>query len=435
MGGELNTRHGELIALANKRLIRYCRSWNPPVIERGQGTTITDVDGKEYLDFTSGQMCATIGHNHPAVVNAIKESTERILHLNSTLLCPETIELGDGLALMLPESLRKALFLSTGSESNEVALKLAKLATERFEVIGLTKSYHGLTFGAGSHTYAIGRKGHGPLLPGFALPAPYCYRCPVNQVYPGCDFLCLQVGFNLIDQASVGSLAACIVEPIISAGGLIDPPQGYFEVLKKECEQREILLILDEAQTAFGRLGSMFAFEQENFIPDILTLSKTFGGGIPLSATVTSNDIEEKALQNGFYHITSHISDPMPSFVALAVLEVIKKENLIDAARENGDYFIQGLRRLAGQYDIIGDVRGRGLLVGVEFVRDRETKEPAEEEAARITRECSDRGLIVNIVQFPGSLSVWRVAPPLTVSRDELDRGLSIIEDSIKEVV
>jgi len=179
----------------------------------------------------------------------------------------------------------------------------------------------------------------------------------------------------------------------------------------------------------------MFAFEQDGGPPDILTLSKTFGGGIPIAAAVTSPEIEARAVENGFFHITSHVSDPMPSLVGLAVLDLIKEEKLVVAAREQGAHFISGLRELARRYEIIGDVRGRGLLIGVEFVRDRRSKEPGEVEGAKITQECLSRGLLVNIVQFPGSLSVWRIAPPLTTTRAEIDRALGIIESSIRAVV
>jgi 2,2-dialkylglycine decarboxylase (pyruvate) len=431
----MTSSHSDLLQRARKHLIRYCRTWQAPVIVSGRGSTVVDVDGREYLDFTSGQMCATVGHNHPRVVKALEQSAQRILHLNSTLLAPETIELGERLAALLPPPLSMSIFLNTGSESNEIALKLAKLFTGRFETVGLTRSFHGLTGGAGSSTYAIARRGHGPALPGFALPAPYCYRCPVRSTFPGCDFLCLRAGFELVDAESVGSLAACIVEPVISAGGLIDPPPGYLAALKAECGKRGMIYILDEAQTAFGRLGTMFAFEQDGGPPDILTLSKTFGGGIPVAATVTSPEIEARAVQNGFFHITSHVSDPMPSLVGLAVLDLIQEEKLADAARTNGEYFLNGLKALARRYEIIGDVRGRGLLIGVEFVRDRATKAPAEEAGAKITKECLARGLMINIVQFPGSLSVWRIAPPLTTTRAEIDRALGIIESSIKAVV
>jgi 2,2-dialkylglycine decarboxylase (pyruvate) len=431
----MTVSHSDLLERARKHLIRYCRTWQPPFIVSGRGSTVTDIDGREYLDFTSGQMCATIGHNHPRVVKALETSAQRILHLNSTLLAPETIELAERLSSLLPASLSMSIFLNTGSEANEIALKMAKLCTGRFETVGLTRSFHGLTVGAGSSTYAIARRGHGPALPGFALPAPYCYRCPVRSAFPGCDFLCLRAGFELVDAESVGSLAACIVEPIISAGGLIDPPRGYLTALREECRKRGMIYILDEAQTAFGRLGTMFAFEQDGGPPDILTLSKTFGGGVPIAATVTSPEIEARAVENGFFHITSHVSDPMPSLVGLAVLDLIVEENLADAARTQGDYFISRLRELARRFEIIGDVRGRGLLIGVEFVRDRHSKEPAEVEGAKITRECLNRGLLVSIVQFPGSLSVWRIAPPLTTKRAEIDRALEIIESSMRAVV
>ncbi len=426
--------HEGWLKKAQAHLIRYGGEWAPPLIVRGSGASLIDIDGREYLDFSSGQMCATLGHNHPRVVEAVKASADRVMHLNSLMLSPETIELAERLASLLPRPLSKCIFLSTGSESNEVALKLAKHATGRFETIGLTLSFHGLTSGAGSGTFSVGRKGHGPILPSFALPAPYCYRCPVDRTFPGCEFLCLRVGMSLIDAESAGSLAACLAEPIISAGGVIVPPPGYFPALRDACSRRGAVLIIDEAQTAFGRLGTMFSFEQDGAVPEILTLSKTLGGGIPISAAVTSPELEEKALKNGFYHITSHVSDPLPSAVALAVLDTIVEEDLLGRSKQMGEYFLGALHELAKRHEVIGDVRGQGLLIGVEFVKDRATKEPAEEEGARITRECLRCGLVISIVRFPGSQSVWRIAPPLTTTKEEFDRALDIIDDSIGSV-
>ncbi|HJN13063.1 MAG TPA: aspartate aminotransferase family protein [Pirellulaceae bacterium] len=425
-----------LHALAEEHLIRYGGEFVPPLIERACGSILYDTNGREILDFTSGQMCATLGHNHPAVVAAIRQSCRQVVHLFSWMLSPPVIELCHALAKMLPPTLQKALLLSTGSESNEAALRMAKLHTGGFEIVALTNSYHGMTGGAGSSTYSIGRSGYGPAMPGtMAIPAPNCYRCPIRHCVDRCDLACLEAGFELVDNQSVGALAAVIAEPIISAGGVIVPPAGYFPRLKELCEARGMLLILDEAQTGLGRIGAPFAFEQDGAVPDILTLSKTLGGGLPLAATVTGEEIEESCHRKGFVHVTSHESDPLPAAVGLAVLEVIARERLVERAAQIGDYLKQGLDELMQRYECIGDIRGRGLLWGVEIVKDRASREPDAAFGAAVTRRCLELGLSMNIVTFPGLASVWRLAPPLTVRTDEIDKALTILDQALDETL
>ena len=214
-----------LLDMVQQHMIRYAGDFLPIVIERAAGSYIYDSNGRAILDFTSGQMCATLGHNHPSIVAAIDKSCRQVTHLFSWMLAPPVIELCRQLASLLPPTLQKVMLLSTGSESNEAALRLAKLNTGRFEIVGLTNSYHGLTSGAGASTYAAGRKGYGPTMPGsMAIPAPNCFRCPIQHCRDRCDLTCLEVGFELVDSQSVGSLAACIAEPIISSGGVLVPP-------------------------------------------------------------------------------------------------------------------------------------------------------------------------------------------------------------------
>ena len=424
----------QLLDLVEQHLIRYAGDFQPFVIERAAGCYIYDSQGRAILDFTSGQMCATLGHNHPAIVAAIERSCRQVTHLFSWMLAPPVIELCQQLAGLLPSTLQKILLLSTGGESNEAALRMAKLNTGRFEIVGLTHSYHGLTGGAGASTYAAGRKGYGPTMPGnLVIPAPNCFRCPIQHCRDRCDLTCLEVGFELIDSQSVGSLAACIAEPIISSGGVLVPPPDYFPRLKELCAARGMLLILDEAQTGLGRVGATFAFEQDGAVPDILTLSKTLGGGLPLAATVTSDEIEEDCYAKGFLHLTSHVSDPLPAAVGLAVLEVVAQQRLAERAVEMGTHLRAGLDELMQRHEVIGDVRGRGLLWGVEIVKDRLTREPDHGLGAMITRRCLELGLNMNIVNFPGLSSVWRIAPPLTVTTDEIESALAIMDQAIRD--
>ncbi|MBV8651387.1 MAG: aspartate aminotransferase family protein [Alphaproteobacteria bacterium] len=417
-------------------LIRYGMPFSPHLVAKARGTLLWDSEGREILDFTSGQMCATLGHNHPSIVEAIREACEGALHLFSGMLSPPVVALSQRLAQMLPPHLSRSLFLSTGGEANEAALKLAKIHSGRYEVVGFTGSWHGMTSGAQSVNYVAGRKGYGPMMPGsLVLPAPNAYHCPIRHCRDRCDGTCLEIGFDMIDAQSTGSLAALIAEPVESSGGIIVPPEGYWQKVKAECEKRGMLLIFDEAQTAFGRLGRDFAFQHFGVEPDILTLSKTLGGGLPLSATVISDEMEADCHEKGFIHPTSHVSDPLPAQVGLAVLDVLAEEGLNDRALAMGEKLAAGLRWLQDKHEIIGDVRGFGLLQGVELVKDRETRAPDAVTGRAITKRCMELGLSMNIVSVGLMAAIWRIAPPLTVSEAEIERGIAIIDQAISEVL
>ena len=418
-----------------RHLIRYGGDTYPEVVEKAQGCYVWDATGKRILDFTSGQMCATVGHNHPNIVAAIRRSCETALHLFSGMIPRSVVELADAIAKIVPKPLSRALFVNTGSESNEAALKMAKLHTGGFEVVGLGGSWHGVTGNAGAVSFASDRKGYGPGMPGtFVLPEPNAYRCPIRHCRDRCDRTCMKVGFELYDMQSTGSRAAVIAEPVISAGGVIVPPDGYFDALRRETHERGMLLIFDEAQTAFGRLGHWFAASHLQVTPDLLTVSKTLGGGIPLAGVITSDEIEASCHSRGFAFYTSHVSDPLPSTVGLAVLETIEQEHLLERSREMGEYLAASLRALQQRHEEIGDVRGMGLLRGIELVRDRETREPHHELGALTTERCLQLGLSMNIRRRPERGSVWRIAPPLTVTRDDIDLAMTIFDQALGEM-
>jgi 2,2-dialkylglycine decarboxylase (pyruvate) len=422
---------------ASDLLIRYCGPFPPGIVRSASGSFVELEDGRRVLDFTAGQICATIGHNHPRVVEAIERSCRDVLHLNSWSLSRPVLSLAERLVATLPAPLERAMFLSTGGEANEAALRMAKLFSGRFEVAALTRSWHGVTAGVAAHTHAGGRRGYGPASPGaFALPAPYAYRCPIRHCDGSCDCSCLEAGFELFDQASVGSQAAVLAEPVLSAGGVIVPPPGYFLRLAELCEERDMLMVLDECQTGLGRLGVMYGFELYDVVPDFLVLSKTLGGGVPVSAVVTRPDIEELCFERGFLHVTSHVSDPLPAAAAEAVLEVVIEEDLAAAARARGDRLLTGLRELQDRHEAIGDVRGVGLLCGVELVEDRDTRAPADALGRALTDECLRCGVSVNLVrgQSVGSANCLRMAPPLTVSDEEIDLAVTVIDEALASV-
>jgi 2,2-dialkylglycine decarboxylase (pyruvate) len=418
-------------------LIRYGGEFWGETIVRASGSYVETASGRRVLDFTAGQICATIGHNHTRVAEAVRRALDEVVHLNSWMLSPPVLELAGALLATVPPPLAKAMFLSTGGESIEAAVKMAKLHTGGFEVLSLTRSWHGLTGGAAALTLAGGRRGYGPVLPGsFALPAPYAYRCPVRHCDGTCDCTCLEAGFELFDQASVGAPAAVVAEPVLSAGGVIVPPPGYFARVLELCEEREMELVLDECQTGLGRLGTMYGFEAFGVVPDFLVLSKTLGGGIPIGAVLTSAAIEAECHARGFMHVTSHVSDPLPAAAARAVLDVVVEEDLPARAARQGARLLGLLGELQARHECIGDVRGMGLLCGLELVVDRSTREPADALGMALTDACEARGLSINLVRgaSTGSANCIRMAPPLNISDEDVDLAVEILDASLVEL-
>lgn len=420
-------------ANADKHLTRYGGAFERMIIERAEGSYVYDADDRAILDFTSGQMSAVLGHSHPDVVETVERQMGRVAHLFSGMLSRPVVELATRLAALAPE-LGRVQLLTTGAESNEAALRMAKLVTGGHEVVAFAQSWHGMTGGAASATYSAGRRGYGPASPGsFVIPAPNAYRPRFAKPDGSNDWQAeLDDAFELVDRQSTGNLAAFIAEPILSSGGILDLPPGYLKALKQKCEERGMLLILDEAQTGIGRTGSMFAFQRDGVTPDIMTLSKTLGAGLPLAAVMARPEIEEKAHERGYLFYTTHVSDPLPAAVGVTVLDVVARDNLVARATELGDRLMNGLLGLMQTYECIGDVRGRGLLLGLEVVKDRQSKAPGFELGARIMEEAMTRGLSMNIVKLPAMGGVFRIAPPLTVSEAEIDRGVEIMSDAIK---
>jgi 2,2-dialkylglycine decarboxylase (pyruvate) len=274
-----------------RHVLRYSPAWVPVVVERAEGTVLHTTDGRRLLYFTSGQMSSILGHSHPAITATLREAAGTLDHLFSGMLSRPVVELSRRLAESLPDPLSKALLLTTGAEANEAALRMAKLVTGGHEVVAFSRSWHGMTLGAANATYSAARKGYGPAAAGnFALPTPDPYRPDVLDADGALDWRRqLDLGFALIDAQSTGALAACIVEPILSSAGVVVPPPGYLAALRDHCHARGMLLIFDEAQTALYRTGDRYGFERDGVVPDIITMSKTLGAGLPLAAIVTSD--------------------------------------------------------------------------------------------------------------------------------------------------
>ena len=423
-------------ASANKHLTRYGPSFESVVIERAEGSYVYDAEGRAILDFTSGQMSAVLGHTHPDIVATVERQMSSVAHLFSGMLSRPVVQLAERLAALAP-GLDRVQLLTTGGESNEAALRMAKLVTGGHEVVAFAQSWHGMTGAAASATYSAGRRGYGPAAAGsFVIPAPNSYRPRFTNPDGSNDWQTeLDDAFELIDRQSTGNLAAFIAEPILSSGGILELPPGYLAALKKKCEERGMLLILDEAQTGVARTGHMFAFQRDGVTPDIMTLSKTLGAGLPLAAVMTTSEIEQKAFERGFLFYTTHVSDPLTAAVGVTVLDVVERDGLVEQSKARGQRLKDGLESLQQRFECVGDVRGRGLLLGLEVVTDRQTKAAGFELGARVMEEAMRRGLSMNIVKLPGMGGVFRIAPPLTVSDDEIDLGLEIISQSIEAAV
>lgn len=417
---------------AAKHLIRYGSSFDRVIIERAEGSRLFDADGRSIIDFTSGQMSMLVGHGHPRITETIRKQSAEAVHLFSGMLSWPVVNFAKRLAGLAP-GLDRVLLLSTGAESNEAAIRMAKLVTGKHEIVAFSKSWHGMTGAAASATYSAGRKGYGPASVGsMTIPAPNAYRPRFRDASGALDWKTeLDDAFALVDAQSTGSLAAFIAEPILSSGGILELPKGYLAALKAKCEERGMLLILDEAQTGLGRTGDIFAYQRDGITPDILTLSKTIGAGLPLAAVLTSAEIEEAAHAKGFLFYTTHVSDPLPAAVGLSVLDIVEEEGLVARASEMGARLFEGLDRLKQRYECVGDVRGRGMMAGVEIVTDRHSRHPDHDLGARIAAAALDRGLSMNIVKLPGMGGVFRLAPPLTITEDDLESGLSILDQAI----
>lgn len=421
---------------SSAHLVRYSGSgaFSPDIIDHAAGTSVFTEDGRELLDFTSGQMSAILGHSHPDIVATVREQVDRLEHLYSGMLSRPVLELARRLCDTVPDPLDKAMLLTTGAEANEAALRMAKLVTGKYETVSFARSWHGMTQAAANATYVAGRTGYGPPTPGnFALPVPDRFHPDILDADGELDWRRqLDLGFDLIDAQSSGSLAACLVEPILSSGGVVDLPPGYLAALRDKCHERGMLLILDEAQTGLCRTGDWYAFERDEVVPDILTVSKTLGAGLPLAAVLTSTEIEQQAHDRGFLFFTTHVNDPLPAAVGCTVLDVLNRDQLDLRARELGDALQGGLLELADRHPAIGDVRGRGLLVGLELVETTGGSDP-DKLGAAVTRRCAELGLHMNIVQLPGMGGTFRIAPPLTATNTEIDRGLAILDTALSD--
>ena len=425
-------QYAEQCLIKNRLLVDVLGPMKGPIFVRAQGSVIEDTSGKQYLDFNSGQMCSALGHNNPRIAKAIQESSTILTHASSVFYNVPQIQLAKKLSDIVDLPLAKSMFIQSGADSNEGAILLARRYTGRLNIGAFHLAFHGYSDVTRAISFCGTAPGYGPSIPNvYAIPTPYCYRCPYGSEKEECSMPELTIGLEVLDHQCPDSLAAIIVEPLVSAGGVIEMPEGFLATLHEELRKRAALLIFDEAQTGLGKLGTMFGYKQEGVIPDILTLSKHLGRGLPVSAVVTTADIEERATAGGMIFGHSHSADPIACAAGLASIEEIVTENLPKKAQEIGQYWQDRMEDLQERYELIGDIRGRGLLQGIELVLDRETKEPAKREAEEIFKRCVIDGLLFS-VRGPHH-NVLRFVPPFTTTPVQLDQAAGILERAIRK--
>ena len=406
----------------------------PLVVESGKGCIIRDVDGNEYIDFNSGLVCMNVGHNHPKVIEALKKQLEKFLHYSNTdFYYREVVDLAERLCEITPGNFEKKVYYgNSGTEAVEAAIKLAKWHTRKPQFIGFVSAFHGRTIGSLSFTASkpVQRRYFFPLMSGVThVSYPYCYRCPFKQTFPDCNYWCIDFIDEYVLQKYIPpeEVAAILFEPIQGEGGYIVPPDGYFQRLKKLADKYGILLIDDEVQAGMGRTGRWFAIEHWEVEPDIICMAKALASGLPLGATVARAKIMD---WEGGSHASTFGGNPLSCVAAMAVIDIIKEQNLLENATRQGNYIMKRLRELAEQSKIIGEVRGKGLMIGVEIVEDKNSKKPAPNLAKEIMMRSWKRGVAI----ITCGVSTLRIAPPLIITRELVDAAMEIVEDAIREV-
>lgn len=409
----------------------YTRSY-PFVMARGQGAYVWDVDGNKFLDFTAGIAVTSTGHSHPEVVKAIKEQAEQFLHMSGTdFYYPVQIQLAEKLNELVPIKEQTLVFFgNSGAEAVEAALKLARYATGRPHILAFRNAFHGRTMGALSLTASkvVQRRGFAPLLPEVThVEYGYCYRCPLNLTYPACDLACVSQIEEELFRAEVppDQVAAIFVEPVQGEGGYIVPPPGWMKALRELCDKYGILLVADEVQTGFGRTGKMFAMEHFGIEPDIITLAKGIASGMPLGAMVARKSL--MTWPPGA-HASTFGGNPVSSAAALATIRLLEN-GLVENAARVGRHMMARLLDMQERHPSMGDVRGLGLMIGVELVKDRDSKERAKKLRDWVVQRAFEMGLLI----LGAGQSVVRFMPPLIIDEQIADEGLDIFEKALTE--
>jgi 4-aminobutyrate aminotransferase-like enzyme len=406
------------------------------VFDSASGAVIKDIQGREYIDAVSGTNGPLlIGHSHPKLTEALIEQSKKLSHTLGIFDNVPLIELCEKLASITPSSIKKSYICTGGGESVEAALKLIMKVSGKAEFIALHYSYHGLSLGTMSLGGIPSLRNWIPgglRWPGFQqVPNPYCYRCPFGAQSESCELECAAALRAALDHGTSGQVAAFILELVQGPGGHIAFPQRYIDEVQKICRERDIFVIVDEVQTGLGRCGSWFASDLFKVKPDVIIIGKALGGGYPIGAAAFSDRIASPAIESSTWHSLTFQNDPLGSAVGLAVLQVIEEEKLIERARKIGEYVRNKLKDYSNEFRVIGDIRGPGLFIGIELVKDRKTKEPAVDETAQGVAFARENGLIT----FTGGAgNVLKIKPPLVITDEQVERMMKLFRKTFQFV-
>jgi 4-aminobutyrate aminotransferase len=407
----------------------------PLVTKKGYGSIIEDSDGNEYIDFLASAGATNTGHCHPKVVKAITDQAQELIHYTPVYMYNEPmIELAEQLIKITPGKFKKkVMFGLSGSDSNDCMIKLARAYTGRTKIISFEGAYHGCTFGSISIS-ALSlnmRRKIGPLVPDiFHISYPDCYRCKCGKKVASCNLECLdELKEKFSSYIPPEEVAAIIMEPIAGDGGILVPPEKYTQKLYEICKENGILFAVDEVQQGFGRSGKWFSIENFGVEPDIMVLGKSIASGMPMSAVVAREEIIESV--GAPAHVFTTIGNPICCRAALATIEVIKEEDLVNASKEKGEYLKAKFMKLKKKYSFIGDVRGVGLNLGIDLVKDPKTKERYKEACAKICYRAWEKGVLMTFF----ANNVLRIQPPLVITKEEIDRAMVIIDEAMQDFV
>jgi 4-aminobutyrate aminotransferase len=405
----------------------------PVVIEKAQGAIITDIEGKNYIDCFSGIAVTNAGHCNEKVSEAAKAQMDKLVHCCSYVYYSQpTADLAEKLAQITPGRLQKTFFGNGGAEAIEGAMRLAKQFTGKTEFIGLQASFHGRSYATLSVTGNNARKRRGgPYMVGCTfLPAPYCYRCFFELEYPKCRLRCARALEDIIRFNTYDSVAGFIAEPLLGEGGIITPPDDYFLEIEKILKKHEILLLVDEVQTGFGRAGKMFGIEHYGVEPDIMMMAKGIADGFPLSGFIAREEIADSFKPGD--HLSTFGGNPVSCAAALANIEFLEEQNLADEALKKGEYLKDQLERLKAKHKLIGEVRGKGLMIGIELVREHASKTPASDEGKKIREICLENGVLLG---FGGIYAnVLRIQPPLVISQGQMENVVKVLDLALQKI-
>lgn len=426
--------HRKIPGKESERILKEADSYEPscsadqlPIVwNKAKATRVWDVDGNEYLDFTSGVLVTNVGHCHPHMIAKIQEQITR-LDNSYSFRTPQRVTAAQRIVESTPKNLNQVFMLTTGSDATEAAMRLARLYTGKQEILSFYGGFHGKTYGALSIAGSRGTKaGFGAGVPGTLFaPYPYCYRCLYDKQHPDCELYCIKILDRILEAESWDDLGSVIVEPYQGAAGFIFPPEGYLKTLEIWANERNLVLIVDEVQSSFGRTGKMYMIEWENVNPQLLVLGKGMGSSLPASAVVGEEKIFASVGKSGLSSTWG--GNPLCSAAVLAVFEIIEDEKLIENCQIMGAILSDGLNKLKTKYKILGDVRGRGLVYGLEFVK--EDKKPASDLTYKIIHAAAENGLMLGKLGLYGN--VIRIAPPLCITEAEVDLGVRILDKAI----